>query len=214
MDGTLIDTEPYWITAETDLADRFGIDWTYEDGISLVGNPLDVSAQVLIDRGVRLESREVTSTLVAQVSARARAHMPWMADARGLLDEIVAAGVPCALVTMSVGALVDAFLESAGNVFEVIVTGDQVDRGKPDPEAYLTAAQRLGVDPRECVAIEDSPAGMRSARDSGAVTIGVRRHVPLPSLSAASRVASLDGIGMDGLAEVFGGRIRDDFGGA
>lgn len=202
------------MTAQTDLARRFGIDWTYDDGIAMVGNPLDASAQVLIDRGVRLESHEVISTLVDQVSARAREHMPWLADARVLLDEIVAAGVPCALVTMSIGALVDAFLESAGDVFAVVVTGDQVSRGKPDPEAYLMAARRLGVDPRSCIAIEDSPAGVRSARDSGAATIGVRRHVPLPSLSAVSRVTSLDGIGIDGLAGFLGGRMRDDFSGS
>lgn len=214
MDGTLIDTEPYWMTAQTDLTRRFGIDWTYDDGIALVGNALDVSAQVLVDRGVTLELHEVISTLVTQVSAQAREHMPWMADSRVLLNQIVEAGVPCALVTMSVGALVEAFLESAGDVFAAVVTGDEVSRGKPDPEAYLTAARRLGVDPRACLAIEDSPAGVRSARASGAVTIGVRRHVPLPSLPAVSRVTSLDGIGMDGLAGIFSGRIRDDFSGS
>lgn len=211
MDGTLIDTEPYWMEAETTLAQRFGVEWTAEDGLGLVGNPLDVSAQILIDRGVRLEQDELISTLVTSVAVRAQEHMPWLEDARSLLAQVVAAGVPCALVTMSVGELVDTLVGAAGDVFSTVVTGDQVRVGKPDPEAYLLAAERLGVDPTRCVAIEDSPAGLRSAHGSGAVTLGVRRHVPLPSLPGVSRVATLDGIGLSGLARVFEGHVRDDF---
>ncbi|WP_291377991.1 HAD family phosphatase [Demequina sp.] len=211
MDGTLIDTEPYWMEAEASLAHRFGIAWTDEDGLSLVGNPLDTSARVLIDRGVRLEPGEIISTMIEQVSGKARAHMPWLADSRSLLDELIAAGVPCALVTMSIGSLVDTFVEAAGDVFAAVVTGDQVRHGKPDPEAYITAARRLGVDPGQCVAIEDSPAGARSAHDSGAVTLAVRRHAPLPSLPGVSRLSSLEGIGLEGISLFFAGQVRDDF---
>ena len=197
--------------AEGDLARRFGVEWTYEDGLGQVGNPLETTAQNLMDRGVPLERDEIISTMVTQVSTRAREHMPWLPDSRALLDQLVAAGVPCALVTMSIGAPVDAFLDEAGDVFAAVVTGDQVRHGKPDPEAYLTAAQRLGVDPRECVAIEDSPAGARSAHTSGAVTIAVRRHASLPLMSGVSRLSSLDGVGLDGLARFFAGHVRDDF---
>ncbi len=211
MDGTLIDTEPYWMEAEADLARRFDIEWSDEDGLSLVGNALDTSAQVFIDRGVRLSQDEIISTMVAHVSGRARMHMPWLPDSRSLLDELVAAGVPCALVTMSIGSLVDVFVEAAGDVFSAVVTGDQVRTGKPHPEAYLMAAERLGVDARKCVAIEDSPAGVRSAHASGAVTIAVRRHAPLPSLPGMSRLSSLDGVGLDDVARFFAGQVRDDF---
>ena len=197
--------------AEADLARRFDIDWTYDDGLGQVGNPLEITAQNLIDRGVRLKQEEIISTMVTQVSARAREHMPWLPDSRALLDQVVAAGVPCALVTMSIGASVDAFLDEAGDVFAAVVTGDQVRNGKPDPEAYLTAAQRLGIDPRRCVAIEDSPAGVRSAHASGAVTIAVRRHAPLPLVPGVSRLTNLDGVSLDDLARFFGGHVRDDF---
>ncbi len=210
MDGTLIDTEPYWMEAVADLARRFGVEWTYDDGLSLVGNPVSITAQILIDRGVRLESDEIVAIMLTQVSVRAREHMPWLPDARLLLDELVAAGVPCALVTMSMGVLVDAFLEEAGDVFAAVVTGDQVSRGKPDPEAYLLAAQRLGVDARHCVAIEDSPGGIRSAHASGAVTIAVQRLAPLPAMRGMSRLTSLDGIGVAVVAQFFAGHVRDD----
>ena len=59
------------------------------------------------------------------------------------------------------------------------MTGEQVARGKPDPEAYLTAAHRLGVQPSRCVAIEDSPAGVASAEAAGCVVLAVQNQVPL-----------------------------------
>lgn len=196
MDGTLIDTEPSWIGAEIALAERFGVTWTHEDGLSLVGNPLEASADVLIARGIALTRREVIDALVGRVAADTAARMPWMDDAKSLLDEAVAAGVRCALVTASIGALVEGFLEAAGHVFEVVVMGDQVSRGKPDPEPYLTAAARLGVDVRECVAIEDSAAGVRAAHASGAATVAVRRHVEIPDLDGLTVVDSLAGISL------------------
>jgi len=200
MDGTLIDSEPYWIDAEMSLAARFGVPWTYDDGLSLVGKPLDVSASILIDRGVPLPADEVIDYMVTEVARRATIAMPWLPDARALLDEAVAAGIPCALVTMSIGAFVERFREHAGDVFDAVVTGDQVANGKPDPEAYLTAAARLGVDPRRCIAIEDSPGGVRSAHASGAVTIAVRRHAELPDLPGVTTLSSLEGLHVADLA--------------
>lgn len=202
MDGTLIDSEPYWIDAEMKLAAKFGVSWTHEDGLTLVGNPLDVSAQVLIDRGVRLTEAEIIEALVTEVSARAEVSMPWVADARTLLTEVVDAGIPCALVTMSIGSLVDQFVEQAGDVFAAVVTGDQVARGKPDPEAYLLAAEKLGVDPTRCVAIEDSPVGIRAAHASGAATIAVPRHTKDPGIQGVTVLTTLEGVGLRDLARI------------
>ena len=202
MDGTLIDSEPYWIDAEMKLAAKFGVSWTHADGLTLVGNPLDVSAQVLIDRGVRLTEAEIIEALVTEVSARAEVSMPWVADARTLLTEVVDAGIPCALVTMSIGSLVDQFVEQAGDVFAAVVTGDQVARGKPDPEAYLLAAEKLGVDPTRCVAIEDSPVGIRAAHASGAATIAVPRHTKDPGIQGVTVLTTLEGVGLRDLARI------------
>ncbi len=202
MDGTLIDSEPYWIEAEMNLAARFDVSWTHADGLTLVGNPLDVSAQVLISRGVLLTEAEIVDTLVTEVAARAAESMPWVPEARTLLDEVIAEGIPCALVTMSFGSLVEQVVALAGDVFAAVVTGDQVARGKPDPEAYLLAAQRLGVDPAQCVAIEDSPVGIRSAHASGAATIAVPRYTADPEIHGVTVLASLDGIDVGELARI------------
>ncbi len=209
MDGTLIDSEPYWIGAETALAERFGVTWTLEDGLSMVGRPLTYSGQVLRDRGVDLDVDEIAATLVESVATQVEAHIPWQADARALLDAVAAAGIPCALVTMSYTRLADAFLAQAPPVFATVVTGDEVSNGKPDPEAFLTAAARLGVDAAQCVAIEDSPAGIGSALASGAKTIAVQRHVPVEARPGLSRVRSLEGIDIEALARVMAGERWD-----
>jgi len=202
MDGTLIDSEPYWIDAEMNLAARFGVTWTQEDALTLVGNPLDVSARVLMGRGVQLTEPQVIEAMVAEVSARAAVSMPWVPDARVLLDEVVRAGIPCALVTMSIGSLVDQFVEQAGDVFAAVVTGDEVANGKPDPEAYLLAAKRLGVDPAQCVAIEDSPVGIRAAHASGAATIAVPRYTANPGIHGVTVLTTLEGVILRDLARI------------
>jgi HAD superfamily hydrolase (TIGR01509 family) len=210
MDGTLVDSEPYWIAAESELARDFGVSWTHEDGLSLVGNPLTVSGTILQDRGVDLPVDEIVDRLLHRVTEQVRESIPWQPDARALLDEVVAAGIPCALVTMSYRTLADAMLAHVPGVFDVVVTGDAVTHGKPHPEPFLTAAQRLGVDIHDCVAIEDSPSGTASAHASGAVTIAVKREADVPSLQGMSRLRTLEGVGVSGLRAFMDGRVIDD----
>jgi len=212
MDGTLIDSEPYWIEAEIELAARFGIAWTHEDGLTLVGNPLTVSAQVMIDRGVDLPPGDIIDYLLTRVTARVRERTPWQDDARDLLDAVVSAGIPCALVTMSYAMLADAFVSRAPDAFAVVVSGDQVTHGKPHPEPYLVAAERLGVPIDRCVAIEDSPAGVGSAHASGAATIGVRRLAPIEARPGLTRVRSLAGLDVAALGRLVDGDVIDELG--
>jgi beta-phosphoglucomutase-like phosphatase (HAD superfamily) len=80
-----------------------------------------------------------------------------------------------------------------GAPFDVVVAGDNVINSKPDPEAYLLAAERLNVDVRDCVAFEDSPAGCRAAFGSGAITVGVPHLVSLENVNASRVVDSLVG---------------------
>jgi HAD superfamily hydrolase (TIGR01509 family) len=211
MDGTLIDSEPYWIAAETELCAKFGVPWTYDDGLTLVGNPLPHSAQVLRDRGVLMPLEDIIAHLVGRVTMQVREKAPWQQDAFELLNAVLAAGIPCALVTMSYKQLADALLARVPEAFAVVVTGDEVTRGKPDPEAFLLAAKRLGVDIEQCVAFEDSVAGVGSALASGAKTVGVRRHVPLAAQPGLSRVRSLKRLTVADIREIAEGRVIDEF---
>jgi beta-phosphoglucomutase-like phosphatase (HAD superfamily) len=95
MDGTLVDTEPYWIEAETELVHKFGGVWTDELGRGLVGNALPVSAAVLQEAGVDLSIRQIIDLLLDTVVAKVRREIPWRPGARELLKQLNDAGVPC-----------------------------------------------------------------------------------------------------------------------
>lgn len=187
MDGTLVDTEPYWMDAEFELADRFGGAWSHAHGLSLVGNDLLESGRYIRENmfapdapGALLEPAEIVEILLDGVVARVKQSVPWRPGAVELLLALRAAEVPCALVTMSYQRFVDPILEHLPEgSFAEIITGDAVTFGKPHPEPYLKAAAALGVAPQECVAIEDSNTGSRSAEDAGCTVLVVPAHVPV-----------------------------------
>lgn len=206
MDGTLIDTEPYWIGEERELIARAGGTWTQEDAVELVGNSLLRSAEIILARTpVTGTPHEVVETLLAGVVARTRERMPWRPGARDLLLECRDLGVPNALVTMSWAPLADVLLENLPDgIFAAVVTGDQVVHGKPSPDAYLLATERLGVDPADCMAVEDSPTGVRSATAAGVPTIGVPHVVPIPEVPGMVTVPDLAGLRLTDLVAVTG----------
>lgn len=181
FDGTLVDTEPYWIATERELAGEYGAGWSEEQGLQLVGNELLVSGQMIIDQtGIPLTPGQVVDRLLDGVVARLRAEIPWRPGARELLADLRAAGTRCGLVTMSYQRFVAPVLEALpGDTFACVVTGDQVSAGKPHPEAYLQAAGFLGLDPRQCLAIEDSLPGSTSAAAAGCSVLVVPAHVPV-----------------------------------
>jgi HAD superfamily hydrolase (TIGR01509 family) len=181
MDGTIIDTEPHWMEAETQLIAEYGGSWSHEEALALVGQGLWHSARVLQSRGVTLTEDEIINHLTDIVLTRLRTSgLPWRPGARELLLELRAAGVRTALVTMSIRKMAELVANTIDfDAFEVVVAGDDVEHSKPHPAAYLLATELLGVDPADCVAIEDSPPGVASASAAGAATIGVPLHVPL-----------------------------------
>jgi HAD superfamily hydrolase (TIGR01509 family) len=181
MDGTLVDTEPYWIAAEYAIAERFGTTWSEEQALELVGNALTESAR-LIKEGMGLphEPEEIVEMLLDGVVEQVEREVPWRPGARELLTDLFEQGVPCALVTMSYARFVGPILkELPEGTFKVIVTGDMVRNGKPHPEPYLTAAAALGVAAEDTVAVEDSNTGARSAEAAGCTVLVVENHVPV-----------------------------------
>lgn len=181
MDGTLVDTEPYWMRAETEIVESFGGVWTHADGMLMVGSGLTNSAAILQSRGVDLGADEIVGRLTDRVQEQLRDHgVPWRPGARELLRLVKDAGIPMGLVTMSIDRMARQIRDLIGfDAFDTIVTGDMVTDSKPHPEAYLAAAVSLGVDVLHCVAIEDSVPGVASAVAAGTVTIGVPHLVPL-----------------------------------
>ncbi|MDR6415972.1 HAD family hydrolase [Pseudarthrobacter sulfonivorans] len=186
MDGTIVDTEPYWIAAERSLVEAHGGTWSHEQATQLVGQALTFSAGILQKAGVRMDTRQIIDTLTAQVIQSIQRSVPWRPGARELLDDLHRAGVRCALVTMSEGPLAREIVASLPKpYFEFLVTGDTVTQGKPHPEAYLKAVELLqeadpGLTIDHCVALEDSAPGVAAAVASGVATVAIPHIVPLP----------------------------------
>ena len=206
MDGTLVDTEPYWMAAEYALVAEHGGRWSEEQARALVGNPLPLSAEVLHrNGGVDLPPEVIVERMLDHVVAEVRRHLPWRPGAQELVGALRAADVPCALVTMSYARLTDAVVSALPpGTFAAVVPGDQVRHGKPHPEPYLTAARRLGVAPQDCVAIEDSRTGVVSAHAAGAAVVAVPHVVPVPPGPGIVVVDTLEGLSPAGLARLAG----------
>ena len=181
MDGTLVDTEPYWIDTEYALADKYGGTWSHEHAMNLVGSALlDSGAYIRLHMGIDRTPHQIVDELLDGVVARVEDEVPWRPGARELLADLHANDIPCALVTMSWQRFVDPILRHLPDgVFASVVTGDRVEFGKPHPEPYLTAAAELGLAPEECVAIEDSNTGAKSAVAAGCTVVCVPHHVPI-----------------------------------
>ena len=181
MDGTLVDTEPYWIESEFELVEQHGGTWSREHALNLVGNDLLVSGRYIREHaGIDVEPDRIVEELLDRVVARVERRVPWRPGAVDLLVDLRAHDVRCALVTMSYRRFVEPILRVLPEgTFEVVVTGDAVTQGKPHPEPSQKAAAGLGVPPAATLAIEDSNTGARSAEAAGCTVLVVPNHVPV-----------------------------------
>ena len=210
MDGTLVDSEAYWMAAEYELVESFGGVWNHEHAMAVVGRALTGTAAYVIEHGkVPLDVDEVVGALLASVGRRLREHVPWRPGALDLLAEARAAGVPSALVTMSYRCLTDVLLEAVpAGLLAVVVAGDDVTHGKPHPEPYLCAAGRLGVAPETCIAVEDSQFGAQSATAAGVPTIIVPNVKPVAPIAGSVQLPTLAGLGVVDLVAATAGLRR------
>lgn len=201
MDGTLVDTEPYWVASEFEIIEEHGGTWSHEHAMNLVGNDLLDSGRYIHEHsGIDLEPSEIVEELLDRVMTRVGTAVPWRPGAAELLADLRGRGVRCALVTMSYRRFVAPILASLPEgSFEVVVTGDSVSQGKPHPEPYLKAAAILGVDAAETVAIEDSNTGARSAEAAGCTVLVVENHVPVLPGERRVFAETLEGMTADDL---------------
>lgn len=205
LDGTMLDSEKVWWEVEQDLFAEHGGQWTEELARSLTGSDLYDSAVLMIQRffdGSDLDPHELVTDMVRRVELRLLERVEFLPGVEKLLAEIEAAGVPMAIVTASYRPLVDALLTQTDVHFSAVVTGERVSRGKPDPEPYLTAAELLGVDPADCVAIEDSVPGAESASAAGCHVLIVPHAVVPPAGERRTFVHSLVAVDLETLSRL------------
>jgi len=211
MDGTLVDTEPYWIDTEYAMAEKYGGTWSEEHALNLVGNALLESGDYIrVHMGIDRTPQEIVDELLDGVVERVRHEVPWRPGARELLADLRANDVPCALVTMSWQRFVEPILARLPEgSFATVVTGDRVEFGKPHPEPYLTAAAELGVAPQDCVAIEDSNTGAKSGVAAGCTVLCVPHHVPILEGEGRVFAETLAGLDTTGLVRLVGDTAGD-----
>ncbi|KQT94637.1 hydrolase [Marmoricola sp. Leaf446] len=209
MDGTLVDTEPYWMRCEHALAAKYGGRWSEQDALAVVGGDLVDSATYMREHmGIDRTPSQIVEELLDGVVALVEQEVPWRPGARELLADLAAASVPCALVTMSYRRFAEPVVSAlpAGS-FAALVVGDEVSRGKPHPEPYRRGAELLGVAPERTVAIEDSPTGAASAEAAGCRVLVVPHHVPVPDGPGRVRRESLAGLTPADLGALLDGHV-------
>ncbi|NLG22962.1 MAG: HAD-IA family hydrolase [Actinomycetales bacterium] len=164
-DGTLIDSRGPVV--------RSWLAWAADHGVpaeSLVGFHGVPSSSIVTAVAPHLDPVAAT----ADIDRRELADLEGVVALPGAVEAVVAAGWRSAIVTSASRELLELRLGAAGfTPPEVMVTADDITRGKPDPQPYLMAAERLGADPARCLVVEDAPAGLRSGRAAGAATVGV-----------------------------------------
>lgn len=183
-DGLLMDTEPCWTVAETELFARRGLSFGLDEKALVIGKSLAESCALVADLfgepgGAEAIADELLALVTEVVAARAEA----MPGAKDLVEQVALAGLPVAVASNSPRSLLDVALARGGFTFDVSVTADEVARPKPAPDIYRHACALLGVAPQDTLAFEDSMTGLRSARAAGIRVVGVPtlRHEEFPA---------------------------------
>jgi HAD superfamily hydrolase (TIGR01509 family) len=193
MDGVLVDSEPVWYEVETDVVRRLGGVWSREHQAHCIGGTVAAACNYIRDlTGTDVPPADIAADIMAAMVTQYRTDLPVVEPAVRLLRELRARGVATALVSSSYRVLVDAALERLGpELFDTSVAGDELARGKPAPDPYLTACERLGVEPARAVVIEDAMNGVRSAEAAGCPVVVVPSVAPIEPAPGRVVVASL-----------------------
>jgi HAD superfamily hydrolase (TIGR01509 family) len=175
LDGILVDSEHVWDDVREELARERGGSWHPGAQRDMMGMSSPEWSRYMHDTiGLREPPAEINRIVVERMLERYAEGPPWIP---GALDAVgrMAASFRLGLASSSNRELIDTVLEAGGltELFEATVSSEEVARGKPAPDVYLEAARRLGLDAADCVAIEDSHNGIRSAKAAGMACIAI-----------------------------------------
>ncbi|MFD8494505.1 HAD family hydrolase [Amycolatopsis sp. NPDC059657] len=185
MDGTLVDSEKLWDVALYECAEWLGGTISEEQRMTLVGSNMNDTSSYLLEVCGKPATPEAIASTGEWIRDRTAGlfddALPWRPGAQEALAAVRNAGIPSALVTSTERSLTELALHTIGReFFDVTVCGDEVSGlNKPHPKPYLLAAQLLDVDPKLCVAVEDSPPGAASAATAGCTVLVIPNDVPV-----------------------------------
>jgi HAD superfamily hydrolase (TIGR01509 family) len=198
LDGVLLDSEQRWNEAKEALVREAGGTWLEEAPEVMMGmSSPEWSAYLRDDLGVQRDLDAINDDVVRRMHESYEDGLPLLP---GALETVraLAARWPLGLASSSNREIIDVFLERSGvgDLFGATVSSEQVERGKPAPDVYVETARRLGVDPRACVAIEDSANGLRAAHAAGMPVVAAPNpHYPPGDDALALAAAVVDGVG-------------------
>lgn len=190
MDGVLCDSEPFICEAARRMfAERHGLDVPPKDFIPFVGagenRYLGGPAE---KHGVRLDLESDKARTYAIYLEIIRGRLGPMPGAAEFVADCRARGLKLAVATSADRVKMEGNLSEIGigaESFDACVTGTDVDKKKPDPEIFLTAASQLGVPPRQCLVVEDAPNGVGAGKAAGSLVLGVTSSFDVATLRAA-----------------------------
>ena len=196
MDGTLIDSEPLWLKAEIEVMAEVGCHWDEQDQINCLGGPAERTERYMQERSQNIKPYGYFINRLHEVMrARITNELDLIPNALSLLKECKDAEIKTALVTASSRDLMTIVLKRfPPGTFDVVVSGDDVEKSKPDPAPYLLAAKQLSVDILKCLVLEDSLTGVQSGLSSGAKVIGIPHLVQMSEHPNLRVISSLDEI--------------------
>jgi HAD superfamily hydrolase (TIGR01509 family) len=196
MDGTLVDSEPLWLEAEIEVMLREGCVWTAEDQLACLGGPRAKTERIMQEKcGKQMPDNYFGDQLDDLMESKLAEKLKLVPGTLELLAECKENDLTFGLVTASGGRLMNVVLKSfPADIFDVVISGDDVEKSKPDPQPYLMAAERLSVDIKKSVVIEDSVTGVTAGLASGAQVIGIPHLVNLPKHENLRVVSKLSDI--------------------
>ncbi len=190
MDGILIDSEHVWDEIRENLAKERGGAWHDGAQRAMMGmSSPEWSAYMHDVIGLQESPQKINDEVVRQMLERYATAPPWIEGAREAIARMASVWT-IGLASSSNRELIDRVLEAGGftELFGAAVSSEEVAGGKPRPDVYLEAARRLGVEPENCVAIEDSHNGIRSAKAAGMACIAI----PNPMFPPGEALAEAD----------------------
>lgn len=204
MDGTLIDSEKLWDVSMAETCRRLGGEMTPALRTALLGGSADATMRMIFE-ALELEPdperMAAENDWLHQYTAELfETGLTWCDGAQEMLAALAAEQVPMALVTNTIRSLTDHALKTIGTQwFSGTVCGDEVAHTKPAPDPYLRAAELLGVDPGDCLAVEDSATGAAAAEAAGCTVLVVPNHIAVPGSDRRRQATTLSGLSPDDL---------------
>jgi HAD superfamily hydrolase (TIGR01509 family) len=201
LDGLLVDSEPVWFRARTEMLTPLGLVWTDDDQKRLMGVSTATWQEYLSKKllGILTLEEILEESLRKMASFYRSGQVPMMPGARQAL-EACAARYKLGLASGSPRMLIDAALNGAKwrHYFSEVLSSDEVNRGKPAPDVYVEIMRRMGVAAEETVIIEDSGNGILAGKAAGAKVIAV----PNPQLMPAPEALSQADVVIDSLVDL------------